>query len=410
MVILTKNMGISRVFEISDVRIPDNYEIKMLMNNDMKYVPSSSLNELNGEKSLRVKIDGLQNLSDRYARIIPNMEDVQKLLYDLKNCLKEISEYLLDPGSLVLSIRYILYDGSIDRYRFLYIPGERRGFKEQLKSLLEEIMRVYDHQDRGGVIYLYDMYSKVLGDNFTPDLFLKMIGEKQEVLPKEEDDISEEISKAYENMEVVSSVLESKTDDISRRKLYILASLAVFVVSGVLYSFFGLKSLVFSSCMVVILLLYIIIDYLHTKEKKEEKEAFDYLEKEEKTILDTSYQEFKKPLIREEYLDTTVLPSKDSMIVSRLVPRNNSTSSEIYLIEGETRVGRQKGLCDYYLDDSSISRVHVIFEKHGDKVTIRDAGSTNGTYINDRKIIGEEEVEANIGDIVSIADIQYECV
>ena len=73
-------------------------------------------------------------------------------------------------------------------------------------------------------------------------------------------------------------------------------------------------------------------------------------------------------------------------------------------------MGRQKNMCDYYLSDASVSRVHAIFEKKGDKVLVRDAGSTNGTFVNDRRIGAHEEVEAALGDTVSIAGVQFECV
>ena len=43
-------------------------------------------------------------------------------------------------------------------------------------------------------------------------------------------------------------------------------------------------------------------------------------------------------------------------------------------------------------------------------MTVRDAGSTNGTYLNDKRLSMEEEAETNLGDTISIADIQYECV
>jgi predicted component of type VI protein secretion system len=127
-------------------------------------------------------------------------------------------------------------------------------------------------------------------------------------------------------------------------------------------------------------------------------------------VSDSPHNELKKPLISEEYIETSVLPSgRNETSVSCLVPLDKSKSKEIYLIEGETRVGRQRNMCDFYLNDSSVSRVHAIFEKKGDKVTVRDAGSTNGTYLNDKRLSMEEEAETNLGDTISIADIQYEC-
>jgi len=37
---------------------------------------------------------------------------------------------------------------------------------------------------------------------------------------------------------------------------------------------------------------------------------------------------------------------------------------------------------DIFLDDVTVSRQHVIFERNGTQFSIRDAGSLNGTYVN----------------------------
>lgn len=420
MVILTKNMGISRFFEVNDVAIPDNYEVQMIINNEMKYIPFSSLREINGKKSLSVKVDGLSTLSDKFRKSMPGVSDVKELMRDLRKCLREIGSYLLSPDSLILSTRYILYDVSCDKFSFLYVPGYRTSFKEQLKSLFEEIMRIYDHQDHNGVMYLYDLYSKVLGDNFTPELFLKMDDEESEpskVMLEEE---------TFEEDSFPSLFVEEESESVERRKdkeeesykneisnskkWHIAVSVVAIVISIVLYILFGVMSFKVSALIVGILVAYLVIDYLRLKERQEEREEDLAMQQYQVSEAPPIHNELKKPLIREEYIETSVLSQSTSTSVSCLVPRDRNESNEIYLIEGETRVGRQKDICDYYLNDPSVSRVHAIFEKRGDRVTIRDAGSTNGTFVNDVRITGEEELEATLGDTVSIAGIQFECV
>ena len=182
------------------------------------------------------------------------------------------------------------------------------------------------------------------------------------------------------------------------------------VISIVLYILFGVMSFKVSALIVGILVAYLVIDYLRLKERQEEREEDLAMQQYQVSEAPPIHNELKKPLIREEYIETSVLSQSTSTSVSCLVPRDRNESNEIYLIEGETRVGRQKDICDYYLNDPSVSRVHAIFEKRGDRVTIRDAGSTNGTFVNDVRITGEEELEASLGDTVSIAGIQFECV
>jgi pSer/pThr/pTyr-binding forkhead associated (FHA) protein len=64
----------------------------------------------------------------------------------------------------------------------------------------------------------------------------------------------------------------------------------------------------------------------------------------------------------------------------------------IDLKEGENTVGRLSG-SDVAVDDASISRNHAMVIVHSGKVTIRDLGSKNGTFVSDKKLAGDLDVE-----------------
>ncbi len=58
-------------------------------------------------------------------------------------------------------------------------------------------------------------------------------------------------------------------------------------------------------------------------------------------------------------------------------------------------IGRAVG--DILIDDPELSRQHAVIEFYGDKVILCDLGSTNGTYVGDKRI--EDYVEiANQGE------------
>ncbi|HUI66230.1 MAG TPA: FHA domain-containing protein [Bacteroidota bacterium] len=63
----------------------------------------------------------------------------------------------------------------------------------------------------------------------------------------------------------------------------------------------------------------------------------------------------------------------------------------IQLKEGENTVGRLS-TSDAPVDDASISRNHAIITVRGGKVTLKDLGSKNGTYVEDKKITSEVEI------------------
>src|SRR3954471_9502842 len=54
----------------------------------------------------------------------------------------------------------------------------------------------------------------------------------------------------------------------------------------------------------------------------------------------------------------------------------------------------------------AISKQHCALTTRGDKVFVRDCGSTNGTFINDEQVAGERE--AKTGDKLKVGPLEFE--
>jgi pSer/pThr/pTyr-binding forkhead associated (FHA) protein len=64
-----------------------------------------------------------------------------------------------------------------------------------------------------------------------------------------------------------------------------------------------------------------------------------------------------------------------------------------------TVLGRRNA--DIVLDDHDVSRQHAVLERYGERYLVRDLGSTNGTWVNGRKV----EVEMlHSGDVIQVGD------
>ena len=72
MMILSRNKGISNYYEICDVELSGGYEEKMLVNNQLKYLPEAEIRTLDNKKSIYVKVDGFSPLSHVYGRCVPD--------------------------------------------------------------------------------------------------------------------------------------------------------------------------------------------------------------------------------------------------------------------------------------------------------------------------------------------------
>jgi pSer/pThr/pTyr-binding forkhead associated (FHA) protein len=61
-------------------------------------------------------------------------------------------------------------------------------------------------------------------------------------------------------------------------------------------------------------------------------------------------------------------------------------AGEHFVLDSQrTTIGRSPD-CDVFLDDVTVSRRHAVCVRDGDRVTIEDQGSLNGTFLNRRRI------------------------
>ena len=71
--------------------------------------------------------------------------------------------------------------------------------------------------------------------------------------------------------------------------------------------------------------------------------------------------------------------------------------------EGELTVGRSR-TCDVTINDPSVSRKHVILIPGDGHILIRDLGSSNGTFIDDRRVQAEDVLEH--GNVLRMGDAE----
>lgn len=68
-----------------------------------------------------------------------------------------------------------------------------------------------------------------------------------------------------------------------------------------------------------------------------------------------------------------------------IIKFNNDVVDHIELKQGDMKVGRKPG-CDIHIDNLSVSGEHANIFTVGDDSFVQDLGSTNGTFINNKKI------------------------
>lgn len=70
---------------------------------------------------------------------------------------------------------------------------------------------------------------------------------------------------------------------------------------------------------------------------------------------------------------------------AHLIPLNTEYPP-IQIIRDVTLVGRQEDLCDIFLPEVSVSKIHCLIVRTDGLLFIRDLGSTNGTKVNGQRV------------------------
>ncbi len=84
------------------------------------------------------------------------------------------------------------------------------------------------------------------------------------------------------------------------------------------------------------------------------------------------------------------------------VVRGRSANTTLKLSDGVTSVGRHDD-CWIRIKSSQVSRRHCEIYESGGKLTIRDLGSSNGTYVNGKRVLGQQAL--TLGDELTLGAV-----
>lgn len=86
-----------------------------------------------------------------------------------------------------------------------------------------------------------------------------------------------------------------------------------------------------------------------------------------------------------------------------IIIRGTPQGSRFFLTQAEMTIGRDP-TADISVSDQSISRKHAKVEKKDGKVRLTDLGSSNGTFVNDKKVNSGESVFLAKEDMVKVGN------
>ena len=86
------------------------------------------------------------------------------------------------------------------------------------------------------------------------------------------------------------------------------------------------------------------------------------------------------------------------MEISLIIVQSNGRTQEMSVRKDRMLFGRKED-CHVRIPVSSVSREHCELKIEGDKATVRDLGSSNGTYVNGERV---QEQQLSAGDLLAV--------
>lgn len=108
-----------------------------------------------------------------------------------------------------------------------------------------------------------------------------------------------------------------------------------------------------------------------------------------------------------QWKDTEVLNGTEVMQTSAIWLFREKTGEEFQIENEETVIGKGAGAAIRIEGNTAVSREHAVILKKNEGYFIKDKGSLNGTFVNERRLKGAEEVLLCTGDIVYLANERF---
>ena len=425
----------------------DSYQVRMLVGNIIPSLLKCRIQGVDGKFMMYFDITSKQAVSTLYEEKKLGIEDLQLIFGGFVRVMEEAAEYLIIPAQLVLKPQYIFADCEKKELFFCLMPGYDKDIKEQFQLLTEYILPKIDHEDGEAVILGYGVYRRTMENSFHLEHIKEELYRKQdnkEEIKTETKKDSREISvqeTGEENLMQSSEMSENfwredkaeKTDchKLFGKKVTVFA-LILLALAGVTIAISGgylphqdisvLLGIVLAGMGGIMLAVVIIRKakavYKQPQRKSREKpqlsETFvrppvnEILQEGSEDSIKTMMEKKSPHREREEdFGETVVLSAGVVSGPASLVSREPGELAPIYLQEELTVIGKLENACDAVIDLPTVSRIHAKIRKREEEYYLSDMNSRNGTIVNGRLLLPEEEYRLQEEDEVDFAQARY---
>lgn len=418
-----------------DGNIKINHE-KMVIRNNISGLLRMNLHYIDEEAFYYYEIRSRQSLSTLYEGRYMSYEEMNSFLHGLSRVFKELEAYLLPAEDIILDPDAVYADIDTCSPEFAFYPsGKTDNIQEAFLTLSEFLTEHADREDRRCSQLAYDYYMGVCDGIYSPEGILRsgsvpeQTYEKQRdrdiiaVCEEKEDEEKSEFDywETEEDMSELDYFMKSddeKENNTGSLKIAVISLLLIVAAAGIylllvlnpsIFPFARLNETeyIFSGCMIALLfgaaLTAMIFIYNRQRVKKNEN-----IEAEKKKRLENREDD---PLNKNELREyegsdddkTTLLTGRGSLSCAALSGKEFGKNLYFRIDRDPFILGKKKDKADGIIDDKAISRLHASIKEKNGRYFLSDLNSTNGTFLNGRRLEPNETVGLEDGDTVSFA-------
>ena len=430
----------------------DSYQVRMLVGNVIPSLLKCRIQGMDGRFLVYFDITSKQALSVLYEEKKMGVEDLRLIFGGFVKAMEDAAEYLMNPGQFIISPEYIYTDIEKQEIYFCMMPGYEKDIKEQFQFLTEYILPKIDHQDQDAVILGYGVYKRAMEDSFhlehIKEELYKTQGqqgtttnkpeqmkteseqrqESEDFNPEEEgfwgnEEINQEFVRDGEKSKRLS--LPQKTGVIVLAAI-LLCGIAAITLMGYLPYLETGTILGIIIVLVACVMLFVYVSKIKKKPgalrqgREEERDKpkgitgkvpTDQTDQSQNTIKSV-VKSTNKPVVKSsqlhaDYGETVVLSAGAVSGPASLVSKEPGELATIYINEDLTVIGKLETACDAVISLPTVSRIHAKIKKKEDAYYLTDMNSRNGTAVNGRLLLPDEEYQLEPEDEVDFAQARY---
>ncbi len=389
---LNKNyMVIEKVTDFSE----NDFQVQMLIYNEIQSLLKFNFEMINGKAELFYDISSKQVFVRQFEISKMTFENLRSFCFSIQSMVRSIEEYLLDPNNIMLKKECIFTDPETTNYYYCYHPYYHGDILAELRELFNHILQIIDYEDEKAVRLAYEIHSRIQTDNFVLTDIMSVLQQDFSGSIRKIGKIEVEDLELEEEIQTVPVPIVEEASFLEKVSAYLKGRNLIDILED--------------------------INNGELRQKIRKERPFNPAN-EHMLLSEQNRKDSIKLLPGESFMEDSVYPAKTNPPAGGtiLLGKADSPNHRLIGIKGQEgnyievnklpfTIGKLVGFADAVIDQPSISRLHIrIYPGNAQgEYQIEDLNSTNGTFLNEQKLVPYTKVALREGDLIRLAGEEY---